>query len=102
MSRALWCSECGGRQDKRAGTRCIYEARPGAEDDPPEPAEYERVTWGRARWPNPDLKPISLEFYLCDGCNARINPGDRAMGWTIWREDMPEPRAWEIQYLELT
>lgn len=101
MSRRLWCAECGDRNQKLDGTRIVYERTPPEEGYPGDPAEYERVKWGRARRPRLERAYlVPLEFYICDGCNARIDPGARAMAWTLWREDMPTPPDWEWEYLE--
>lgn len=107
--KQLWCSDCGEQGHKVAGTRMVYEAHPATKEDPAEPAEYERVTWGKARTPDPaerfvrmndEILPVPTEFYICDGCNAPISPGDRCMAWSVWGDPMPEPPAWEQEYIE--
>ena len=78
--REILCESCAA--DKQAGERKIVETRDD-DDDLIGPPEYERVVWGRAK-----------ALHNCDGCIARIQPGDRCAAWSVWIEGR-RPPAWE-------
>jgi hypothetical protein len=69
-----------------------------------EPAEYERVVWGRALMPQPEQRVIRIDGvelppseYTCDNCLASIKPGELCCAWSAWvYDDMPE---WEGQFI---
>lgn len=99
VSRRLCCEKCG----KPAGRRLLYACSPQGE-----PAEYGRFVWGTARFPQPEQRvltfngkpiPLPLDTYGCDVCGAAIPPGARACAESLWTEEMPEPRAWEMDFL---
>lgn len=47
-----------------------------------------------------EIKRTDLPFLICDFCNAKINDGDEAACYTMWRADRePEPGPWEKDYL---
>ncbi len=99
--RHLNCVKCS--EGKEAGVRMLY-AQSG-----PDPAEYERVTWGIAKQPTQQQRtvvingePILMDTvaFNCDCCNAQIKPGDRCYGWTVWLGGQREPQLWESEFLE--
>jgi hypothetical protein len=109
FGRKIWCAKCA--KEKEPGTRQIYERSEFGE-----PAEYERVVFGRALKPkpkqrlgfigklgdpNPATVPLDMSHYDCDNCNARIRPGEPCAAWTVWTENQPEPEAWEAEFLEI-
>lgn len=100
--RHLLCGACGERYPIPGDDLLIYPA------SAIEPAEYGRVTKGRAATPRPEQRvmhvnaePFPLEpgQYNCDDCNATIEPGDPVTCVTVWRADRPKPPAWEGAYL---
>jgi hypothetical protein len=89
------------------GVRKIYE-RSGIE-----PAEYQRLTRGKAKQPQAEQRQVSFgtpgdmethdmgtDCYNCDDCNAEIKPGEICAAWSVWREDQRPVPVWELEYLE--
>jgi hypothetical protein len=99
--RQLLCKRCAA--EKAEGTRKVFEASPYGE-----PAEYERVKWGRAKQPTQAQRtiyvngapiPMSTGEYTCDECSASIMPGERCCAWSVWTEGT-SVAAWETEYIE--
>lgn len=98
--RHLICAECS--KGKTEGTRLAYAARF------PDPAEYERVTFGIASKPKREQRIMRIngephqlppDHYTCDDCNAPIHPGDKCCAWTVWVGRTTEPELWELDFL---
>lgn len=86
------------------GIRMVLTATPYEE------AEWQRLTVGIAKQPLPQNRwmkvndtvlPLPLEFFTCDSCNARIYPGDKAAGWSVWLESRQPPPAWEEEFIDV-
>lgn len=98
--RRILCAECGIDRNIQSGS------------DVQSDGMYSRVTWGKAREPQPEQREITLisegettvtplppEYYNCDSCNAEIKPGDRCCAQTVWK-DTAGMGFWEKEFLE--
>lgn len=106
--KMLLCEECATQHGKIDGTRMALG--PAVEDGIViEPAEYERVQWGRAKEPllknriqyvNGAPFPLDPHQYECDLCSAVIKPGERCCAQSVWLEHQEPVPAWEGEFIE--
>ncbi len=101
MSRSLLCQNCAARKEE--GERQLYAASSLGE-----PAEYERVVWGKALPPHPNQRVmfinerphlLPLSHYDCDQCAAPISLGERCCAWTIWTDATGPIGSWERAFI---
>lgn len=106
MSQYLLCAACANEHHpKGAGIRQLFAA------SQMERAEYGRLTAGIARRPTVKQRIVyingvpqpcmDLDYYNCDLCGGKINPGDRCLAQTVWKEGDPVPADWEADYMDI-
>jgi hypothetical protein len=100
--KQILCEACGQEHKLIAGERLALEAS----DE--EPAEYERIVWGKATQPDPAGRvmyvndvafPLPLNEYICDLCSASIKPGDRCCAQSVWLDGQDPVEVWEQEFI---
>lgn len=101
--RQLLCPECYTPRLPEGTRQILARSADG------EPAEYQRLTVGRAKRPtreqrmiyvNNDPLPLEVDHYDCDDCGQKIERGELCAAWSVWTEDQAETEYWEPEFLE--